>query len=127
VCLGPCSDRISFYSLNNREKEFGRLHGLLPRNIKERFPIEYAARERDGKYWYRFPGGENYPDVEMRISSFIEKISRQYAGRSLLIITHQGVYIFLSFFSLSRFLFIPFNEMCCFRGFTNWHDPFFMF
>jgi broad specificity phosphatase PhoE len=99
--------------LNNREKEFGRLHGLLPRNIKERFPIEYAARERDGKYWYRFPGGENYPDVEMRLSSFIEKISRQYPGRSLLIVTHQGMYIFtcllptlflsffLSLFSLS--------------------------
>jgi broad specificity phosphatase PhoE/cyclophilin family peptidyl-prolyl cis-trans isomerase len=72
-----------------REKEFGRLHGLLPKNIKERFPIEYAARERDGKYWYRFPGGENYPDVEMRISSFIEKVARQYAGRSILVVTHQ--------------------------------------
>lgn len=29
-------------------------------------------------------------DVEMRISSFIERASRQYAGRSILIVTHQG-------------------------------------
>jgi broad specificity phosphatase PhoE len=84
------------------------LHGLLPKDVKERFPVEFSARERDGKYWYRFPGGENYPgkyymcvsicvsnillDVEMRISSFIERVSRQYAGRSILIVTHQGMF-----------------------------------
>jgi broad specificity phosphatase PhoE len=73
------------------EKEFGRLHGLLPKSVKERFPVEYAARQRDGKYWYRFPGGENYPDVEMRVSSFIEKVARQYAGKSVLVVTHQGL------------------------------------
>jgi broad specificity phosphatase PhoE/cyclophilin family peptidyl-prolyl cis-trans isomerase len=88
--VGQFSYPLKVYPDNRlREKEFGRLHGLLPKDVKERFPVEFSARERDGKYWYRFPGGENYPDVEMRISSFIERVSRQYAGRSILIVTHQ--------------------------------------
>lgn len=75
-----------------REKEFGRLHGLQAVHVKDRFPEEYKARERDGKYWYRFPGGENYPDVEMRVMSFLERLSREYAGRSVLVVTHQVPY-----------------------------------
>jgi broad specificity phosphatase PhoE len=72
-----------------REKEFGRAHGLQANHIRERFPGEFVTRERDGKYWYRFPGGENYPDVEMRIMAFLERLTREYAGRSVLVVTHQ--------------------------------------
>eukprot|EP01132_Coremiostelium_polycephalum_P006594 gene6594-8162_t len=75
-----------------REKEFGRLHGLDEKSVRERYPEEYKIRNRDGKYWYRFPNGENYPDVEMRIHCFLEKISRDFSGRSILVVTHQVPY-----------------------------------
>jgi 2,3-bisphosphoglycerate-dependent phosphoglycerate mutase len=84
---------VKVYTDNTlREKEFGRLHGLQAVHVKDRFPEEYKTRERDGKYWYRFPGGENYPDVEMRVMSFLERLSREYAGRSVLVVTHQVPY-----------------------------------
>lgn len=46
-------------------------------------------RKRDGKYWYRFPQGENYPDVEARCHSFLDKLSRDYGGKRVLVVTHQ--------------------------------------
>eukprot|EP01113_Clastostelium_recurvatum_P037018 TRINITY_DN5370_c0_g1_i1.p1 TRINITY_DN5370_c0_g1~~TRINITY_DN5370_c0_g1_i1.p1 ORF type:complete len:583 (+),score=91.49 TRINITY_DN5370_c0_g1_i1:29-1777(+) len=75
-----------------REKEFGHLHGLTPAQVKAKFPQEYEIRVRDGRYWYRFPGGENYCDVELRLHCFLEKLSRDYAGRNVLVITHQVPY-----------------------------------
>ncbi|KYR02764.1 hypothetical protein DLAC_00227 [Tieghemostelium lacteum] len=82
-----------------REKEFGRLHGLTEQMIKERYPDEHTIRNRDGRYWFRPIGGENYADVELRIHAFLEKISRNYSGKSVLIITHQVPYkIFNSLF-----------------------------
>jgi broad specificity phosphatase PhoE len=71
-----------------REKEFGRLHALTTDQIKEKYPDEYFDRKRDGKYWYRLLGGENYPDVEMRIHSFLDKLVRDYGGKKVLVVTH---------------------------------------
>ena len=75
-----------------REKEFGRLHGYKTEEIREKYPEEFADRERDGKYWYRLPRGENYPDVEARIHSFLDKLSRDYGGKNVLVVTHQVCY-----------------------------------
>lgn len=71
-----------------REKEFGSLHGLSSQDIKEQFPHEYKARQRDGKYYYRLPGGENYLDVEDRVHRFLDKLIREYAGKHVVIVTH---------------------------------------
>ena len=76
-----------------REKEFGRLHGFTTQEIKNKYPEEYEDRERDGKFYYRLPRGENYLDVLDRIYSFLSKLSRDYAGKSILIVTHQVPYI----------------------------------
>ena len=75
-----------------REKEFGVLHARTTAEIKELFPHEYAAREREGKYWYRLMGGENYPDVEMRVHSFFDKLVRDWGGARVLVVTHQVPY-----------------------------------
>lgn len=72
-----------------REKEFGVLHGYTSGQIRDLFPHEFESRARDGKYWYRLHGGENYPDVEQRLHSFLDKLVRDYAGKSVLIVTHQ--------------------------------------
>src|SRR2546423_1574071 len=54
-----------------REIEFGILDGLTSAGIKARYPEEFARRQREGKYWYRPPGGESRPDVALRIHSFL--------------------------------------------------------
>lgn len=71
-----------------REKEFGRLHGFKTDEIRVLYPKEFEDRERDGKYWYRLPRGENYPDVEARVHSFLDKLTRDYRGKNVLVITH---------------------------------------
>jgi broad specificity phosphatase PhoE len=76
-----------------REKEFGRLHALTTEMIQEKYPDEYFDRKRDGKYWYRLLGGENYPDVEMRVHSFLDKLVRDYGGKSVLVVTHHVPYV----------------------------------
>ena len=76
-----------------REKEFGTLHGLTTDDIERQFPHEYTARKREGRYWYRLPGGENYPDVEQRLHSFLDKLVRDWADKSVLVITHQVPYL----------------------------------
>ena len=75
-----------------REKEFGVLHARTTEEIRNLFPHEYAAREREGKYWYRILGGENYPDVGQRLHSFFDKMVRDYGGARVLIVTHQVPY-----------------------------------
>lgn len=87
-----------------REKEFGRLHGLTAKDIREQYPEEFKDRERDGKYWYRLLRGENYPDVNDRVHRFQDKLVRDWSGKSVLVVTHQIPY--LSF----RTLFEHLNE-----------------
>jgi broad specificity phosphatase PhoE len=75
-----------------REKEFGRLHGYKTEEIRNLYPEEFEDRERDGKYWYRLPRGENYPDVEARVYSFLDKLVRDWGGKNILVVTHQVPY-----------------------------------
>ncbi len=72
-----------------REKEFGVLHGLTGEAIREQFPEHYRARKRDGKYWHRLLGGENYPDVEFRLHSFLGTLVRDWPRKNVLIAAHQ--------------------------------------
>jgi len=84
---------VKIYKDNRlREKEFGRLHGFETEEIRRRYPEEFEDRKRDGKYWYRLPRGENYPDVEARIHSFLDKLVRDYGGQRVLVVTHQVCY-----------------------------------
>jgi broad specificity phosphatase PhoE len=55
-----------------REIEFGILDGLTAKGIRDKYPEEWARKQREGKYWYRPPGGENRPDVRDRVRTFWE-------------------------------------------------------
>ena len=71
-----------------REIEFGVLDGLMPKGIKKKYPEEDLRREREGKYWYRPPGGESRPDVALRVQSFLGTLTRDYREKSVLIVCH---------------------------------------
>lgn len=77
-----------YYDERIREKEFGSLHGLTKQGILEQYPDEVRRRQLEGKYWYRLPNGENYPDVRLRLHSFLDMLVRDCAARDVLVVTH---------------------------------------
>lgn len=74
-----------------REIEFGIMDGIDRKRFRELFPSEADRRERDGKYYYRPPGGENRPDVRLRVHSMLDTLNRDYVGKRVLIVCHSVV------------------------------------
>lgn len=74
-----------------REIEFGCLDGLTHDGVRQRYPEEWARREREGKYWYRPPGGESRPDVALRVHSFLGTLTRDYRQKNVLVVCHSVV------------------------------------
>jgi broad specificity phosphatase PhoE len=74
-----------------REIEFGILDGLTRDGIQQLYPVEFSRREREGKYWYRPPGGESRPDVALRVHSFLGTLTREYRRKSVLVVCHSVV------------------------------------
>jgi broad specificity phosphatase PhoE len=72
-----------------REQE----HGLASiysdwRVFEALHPEQQILRKRKGSYWYRYPQGENVPDVRARNRSWLTTITRDFAGKRVLVITH---------------------------------------
>jgi broad specificity phosphatase PhoE len=74
-----------------REIEFGIMDGIDRQRFRELFPSEAARRDRDGKYWFRPPGGENRPDVRLRVHSILDTLNRDYVGSRVLVVCHSVV------------------------------------
>ena len=74
-----------------REREFGMLDRLTKRGIVNRFPEQAAARAYLGKFYHRPPGGESWCDVALRVRSLLRTLSGAYAGRRVLVVSHQVV------------------------------------
>jgi broad specificity phosphatase PhoE len=74
-----------------REIEFGVMDGIDRKKFRELYPLEADRRERDGKYYYRPPGGENRPDVRLRVHSVLDTLNRDYVGLKVLIVCHSVV------------------------------------
>lgn len=74
-----------------REIEFGVLDGLTHDGVRQRYADEWMRREREGKYWYRPPGGESRPDVALRVHSFLGTLTRDYRQKNVLVVCHSVV------------------------------------
>lgn len=51
-------------------------------------PEQKMLFDLDGPYWYRYPQGENIPDVIERMRSFIGTLVRDYAEMNVGVVTH---------------------------------------
>lgn len=51
-------------------------------------PEQKLLRSREGSYWYRYPQGENVPDMRLRNRSWLTTIVREFSGKHLLVVTH---------------------------------------
>jgi broad specificity phosphatase PhoE len=87
-----------------REMEFGLLDGLTREGFEVKYPEEAARRIKEGKYWYRPPGGESRPDVCERVRSFLSTLTRDYEGERVGVICHSVVVL------IFRRLFERWNE-----------------
>jgi broad specificity phosphatase PhoE len=74
-----------------REIDFGILDGLTKHGIAHYHPEEKERRAKLGKYHHRPPAGENYPDVALRVHSFLGTLTRETAGESVLVVCHSVV------------------------------------
>lgn len=72
------------------EKWDGIFHSLSLPKIKEHYPEQIDLKEKYGWYHYRPPGGENGPDVEIRIRSFLRDLGEEpsYFNRQVIVVGH---------------------------------------
>ncbi len=70
------------------EGQRGRFHTMSKAEIEQHMPWELRAKEREGSYHYRPPGGENWPDIEQRIHSFLGTLARDGDGKRVLVVGH---------------------------------------
>mmetsp|Transcript_63069 Transcript_63069/g.73785 ORF Transcript_63069/g.73785 Transcript_63069/m.73785 type:complete len:525 (-) Transcript_63069:249-1823(-) len=92
----------------------GICDGLSYKEIEEQFPDEFARRQKD-KLSYRYPRGESYMDVILRLEPLAHELER--IREPILIIAHQGIHriLYAYFMGLDRaqapYISIPLNTV----------------
>lgn len=74
-----------------RERELGTHDGLTWYGIQDRYPEESARRDRQGKFYYRPPGGESWADVVLRVRSILDELANRYDGERVWLFSHEAV------------------------------------
>lgn len=88
---GAAGDEPICFDERLREKEFGILDGLTTGGVRNLYPQQAEFRHILGKFYHRPPGGESWCDVILRLRSVMDTISLHYAGRRVMIFSHQVV------------------------------------
>jgi broad specificity phosphatase PhoE len=71
-----------------REIDTGLWQGLTFEEARQRYPREYAERERD-LVDYRFPGGESFRELQQRVvPAFLDIVDKD--GGNVLVVAHRG-------------------------------------
>lgn len=83
--LPPHYNQLQWKALD--ELDSGVCDGLTYQEIKDSYPEDFVARD-DDKYNYRYPAGESYRDVVIRLEPIIMELER---SEDILIVTHQAV------------------------------------
>lgn len=92
----------------------GICDGLTYKEIEEKYPDEFARRQED-KLTYRYPRGESYMDVTLRLETIVFDIER--TREPILIVGHQGIHrlLYAYFMGLDRdeapYVSIPLNTV----------------
>jgi broad specificity phosphatase PhoE len=54
-------------------------------------PDQEMLFKRKGLYYYKFPNGEDVPDVRLRIKGWLHEVRQKYAGKRVMVISHGNV------------------------------------
>ncbi|MBP9827215.1 histidine phosphatase family protein [Candidatus Saccharibacteria bacterium] len=74
-----------------REREFGIFSQLTMHGIKTHYPQEASRLYAEGEYYYRPLGGESYPDMGLRLYSWLHSLYQHQSGKRILVVTHADV------------------------------------
>ena len=73
-----------------REQCFGFIDGMCVADIKAQYPTEWAQwTQFDADF--SFSGGESTHQFHARVMAAVRGLAQQYAGRTLVVVTHGGV------------------------------------
>lgn len=73
-----------------RELDFGELEGRTYDDIASELPELWSAWMRTPTA-VRFPGGESYDDLRVRVHAAVSRLVHRHQGRTVLAVTHGGV------------------------------------
>ncbi|MFI7597891.1 histidine phosphatase family protein [Actinoplanes sp. NPDC049681] len=73
------------------DRLLGDLEMLTRAAIAQRYPDEPGRLEAAGEYRYRPPNGETFEDVAKRVSSFLDDLNRDHAGKRVIVVAHDSV------------------------------------
>jgi len=73
-----------------REVAFGRWEGLTFSEIKDRYPEDVAARERELIHFAMPGGGESLAQLAERVAGFLLETLPEHEGQTVLIVSHGG-------------------------------------
>lgn len=69
------------------ELDAGVCDGMTYNEIEDQYPEDFINRDQD-KFNYRYPGGESYRDVVVRLEPVMMELERQ---ENVLLVCHQAV------------------------------------
>jgi processive 1,2-diacylglycerol beta-glucosyltransferase len=78
-----------FHEERLRDQDPGSLVGFTSSGRQQQHSVIY--RVDPGHLHRRAPGGESHSDVAVRVRSFLAELGREFAGETLLLITHRAV------------------------------------
>jgi broad specificity phosphatase PhoE/predicted kinase len=114
---GDESEWVQFRPMARRnldELYAGVMDGMTYKEIEDSFPEEFELRQAD-KLAYRYPRGESYMDVTLRLEPVAQEMER--TREPVLIVAHQGILriLYAYFMGLDRkdapFVNIPLNNV----------------
>ena len=114
---GDMGDWVQFRPMARRnldELYAGTCDGMTYKEIEQVFPEEFARRQ-DDKLSYRYPRGESYMDVTLRLEPLAQEMER--TREPVLIVGHQGILriLYAYFMGLDRkeapYVSIPLNSV----------------
>ena len=91
---GLCVPEVR-YDERLRDRETGAWEMQTWARLRRDHPAEMARRDHVGPFYFRPPGGENFPDVALRVRSLLRDALPAAAGRRLLIVAHDAVVLML--------------------------------
>lgn len=83
------------YDERLRDRETGAWEMLTEAALRRKYPEDVSRREHVGHYYFRPPGGENFPDVQLRLRSLLAEALPAAAGTHLLLVAHDAVVLML--------------------------------
>jgi broad specificity phosphatase PhoE len=86
---GLCVPEVR-YDERLRDRDTGAWEMQTWAKLRRDQPAEMARRDHVGPFYFRPPGGENFPDVALRVRSLLRDALPAAEGRRLLIVAHDA-------------------------------------